>query len=155
MRRALYAFDDRRKDRIGDVGDEHPQGERPAHAQAPGERGRSVTETCGCVDDPFARFGQQAELGPSVEHPGHGGGMDIRGLRDVGDSHAPARQAAPPVEIDCFRLYARDSFSDYPRAARKVAPTPSSVTETGPLRPRCARSNGGPKAPPPAPGRPD
>src|SRR5712691_1925564 len=37
----------------------------------------------------------------------------------------PAKSATPRVEIDCFRLYARKSFPDYPPNARKVAPTAS------------------------------
>src|SRR5688572_4558432 len=65
---ALDTLDDRWEYRIGDVGHEHSESERPSESEAPRERGRPVAEAGGGGDDALARFGQQAELGPPVEH---------------------------------------------------------------------------------------
>ena len=65
---ALHTFDDGREHRVGDVGDEHPERERPSEPQSASQRRGPISKTCGGGDDALARLRQQTELGPAVEN---------------------------------------------------------------------------------------
>src|SRR5207237_8066955 len=93
-RRLLRAADDRRKEWVGDVRDEHPESARPSQAQAASDRGRPVLEPLDRGEHPAAGLGAQGKV-RAVERPGHGRWVNSGEASDISDG--PAWRLSPPT----------------------------------------------------------
>src|SRR5207247_1608132 len=86
-RRFLRAADDRRKEWVGDVRDQHPKRARASQAETARDRGRPIFETLDRGEDPAASFSAQREVGP-VYGAGDRRRMNSGEASDVSDGAA-------------------------------------------------------------------
>ncbi len=140
---------DRRKQRVGEVGNQHPDGVGAVGLQAAGDRVGPVAELVGGPQDALGRLLVDQRSGLLVERAGDGAGVDLRQASDVADRHRGTHRSImcrrPGSSCPCH-LAARPAggrrITSPPRSSPRSANITIGGVAPGPACDRAARMRG-------------